>query len=218
MELSISKSIYVLTKSEQLFDVIKGLINISLPGYFVTRIEILAPEFKQRNSQDILIVDTKKLEKNTHQLDELSIKWLVINTSRGASSKTYWLERGSSGELYEDDHLGIITKAIKTINNDELWFSRKVLSAAVVKNNKLLINSDDYQQQYIDKLELTKKELKVFNVLIKGMTNNEIADTCSVSINTIKTHVSNIISKSDVNSRKELMAKYHQSNEEAYSH
>lgn len=216
MEHSKDKSIYVLTKSESLFEVIKGLINISLPEYFVTRIEMLQPEFKQRRSNDILIVDIKKLEKNAHRLEELSMKWLVINTTRTALSETYWLEKGSSGELYEDDHLGVITKAIKTINSNELWFSRKILSSAIVNNNKLLINTDNYQQQYIDKLELTKKELKVFNLLIKGMTNSEIADVCSVSINTVKTHVSNVISKSDENSRKELMAKYHQSNEEVY--
>lgn len=216
MEFSRGQSIYVLTKSEQLFDVIKGLVNISLPEYFVKRIETLESDFKQGNMQDILIVDARKLEKNTHRLDQLSMKWLVINTTRTASSENYWLERGSSGELYEDDHLGTITKAIKTINNNELWFSRKILSAAVVNSNKLLISSDDYQQQYIDKLELTKKELKVFNLLVKGMTNNEIAEVCSVSINTIKTHVLNVISKSDVNSRKELMASYHKSNEEVY--
>ena len=216
MEFSRGQSIYVLTKSEQLFDVIKGLINISLPECFVKRIETLGANFKQGDIQDILIVDAKKLEKNTHRLEQLSMKWLVINTTRTTSSENYWLERGSSGELYEDDHLGIITKAIKTINNNELWFSRKILSAAVVNSNKLLISSDDYQQQYIDKLELTKKELKVFNLLVKGMTNNEIAEVCSVSINTIKTHVSNVISKSNVNSRKELMASYHKSNEEVY--
>ena len=210
------KNIYVLTKSKNLFEVIKGLVNISLPEYFVQRIEILTPDCTQKRTQDVLIVDTKKLEKNAHRLDELSIKWLVINTTRTAFDETYWLERGSSGELYEDDHLGVITKAIKTINNNELWFSRKILSAAIVNSNKILFNSEIQQHKYIEKLELTKKELKVFNLLVKGMTNSEIADICSVSINTIKTHVSNVISKSDVNSRKELMAKYHQSNEEVY--
>ena len=55
------KNIYVLTKSKNLFEVIKGLVNISLPEYFVQRIEILTPGCPQKRTQDVLIVDTKKL-------------------------------------------------------------------------------------------------------------------------------------------------------------
>lgn len=209
MEHSSDKNIYVLTKSEELFDVIKGLINISLSEYSVERIESLLPEFQQINQNNILIIDTKKMEKNSQKLEDLSIKWMVINTCRTETSETYWLEKGSVGELHEDEHLGVITKAIKTINNNELWFSRRALSSAFLKKYKSDSMKGSEDKYNIEAIPLTKKELKVFKFILKGMTNNEIAERCNVSINTIKTHVSNVISKSSVSSRKELMAKYH---------
>ncbi len=209
MECPRGNNIYVLTHSVALFDVIKGLINISLSEYSVERIESLLPEFELIDKHNILIIDAKKIEKYTKELDNISIKWMVINTCRTKTSETYWLENGSVGELHEDEHLGVITKAIKTINNDELWFSRRALSTVFLNKYRTesMLNSEGKYK--IESISLTKKELKVFEFILKGMTNNEIAERCNVSINTIKTHVSHVIAKSSVSSRKELMAKYY---------
>lgn len=203
MEHLYNNNIYILTKSEGLFNIINGLIGFSLPGYKVYKIESLYEIEYLQCEGSLLIVDSKKLEKNKCELSSILIKWLVINTEKRDDSDTYWLEQGSFGELYESESLENITKAIKTINNNELWFSRKVLSIALskIKKEKAVSNKSKG-------LDLTKKEIKVFNLLLDGMTNNQIAETCHVSINTIKTHVSNVISKSNVNTRKELMAKY----------
>jgi two-component system, NarL family, response regulator LiaR len=43
--------------------------------------------------------------------------------------------------------------------------------------------------------QLTSRELEVLRLIAKGMSNKEIADTLIVSEKTIKTHVSNILSK-----------------------
>ena len=201
MEHLYNNHIYILTKSEELFNIISGLINFSLPGYKVYKIENVHKIESLQCEDSLLIVDSKKIEKNKFELSSILIKWLVINTERRNDSDTYWLEQGSSGELYENESLENITKVIKTINNNELWFSRKVLSVALSKIKRENIVSNENES-----LDLTKKEMKVFNLLLEGMTNNQIADVCHVSINTIKTHVSNVISKSNVNTRKELMA------------
>ena len=49
--------------------------------------------------------------------------------------------------------------------------------------------------------ELTERELEVLRLIGEGLTNQEIADTLFIGIKTVKTHVSNILSKLGVNDR-----------------
>ncbi len=52
---------------------------------------------------------------------------------------------------------------------------------------------------------LTETEQEIFNLIIRGKSNKEIGDTLHVSINTVKSHVSRIFTKLDVNNRTELI-------------
>ncbi|MYL73094.1 response regulator [Halobacillus litoralis] len=49
--------------------------------------------------------------------------------------------------------------------------------------------------------ELTKRELEVLKCVGEGMTNQEISDALYIGIKTVKTHVSNILSKLEVQDR-----------------
>ncbi|MGR9050907.1 response regulator [Halobacillus faecis] len=49
--------------------------------------------------------------------------------------------------------------------------------------------------------ELTKRELEVLKCVGEGMTNQEISDALYIGVKTVKTHVSNILSKLEVQDR-----------------
>ncbi|WP_088243003.1 response regulator transcription factor [Calothrix rhizosoleniae] len=51
---------------------------------------------------------------------------------------------------------------------------------------------------------LTPTELKVVQLVSKGMANREIAEELSVSQRTVESHVSNMLGKTDLNNRTEL--------------
>ncbi|MGM9972120.1 MAG: LuxR C-terminal-related transcriptional regulator [Anaeroplasmataceae bacterium] len=48
---------------------------------------------------------------------------------------------------------------------------------------------------------LTKREVVIFNMLIKNMTTSEIADNLNISEKTVRNHISNVIGKLGVGSR-----------------
>lgn len=52
---------------------------------------------------------------------------------------------------------------------------------------------------------LSVQERRIFDLLQKGATNQEISDECNIELSTVKSHVSNIFSKLNIKSRKEAM-------------
>lgn len=46
--------------------------------------------------------------------------------------------------------------------------------------------------------KLTKREKEIINLIIKGKSNNEIADILKIAYNTLKTHLNNIYEKLNI--------------------
>jgi DNA-binding NarL/FixJ family response regulator len=55
---------------------------------------------------------------------------------------------------------------------------------------------------------LTKREEEILGYVVKGFVNKEIADTLSISVETIRTHLKSIYEKLHVRSRTEAALKY----------
>lgn len=54
---------------------------------------------------------------------------------------------------------------------------------------------------------MTNAQLKVFNLILKGKKNQEIADALGISIHTVKIHVKNVLREHGVKGRVELILK-----------
>jgi two-component system, NarL family, response regulator LiaR len=59
----------------------------------------------------------------------------------------------------------------------------------------------------LDRLGISKREREVLELMAKGLSNQEIADKLFVSLNTIKTHSSNLFLKLDVSRRTQAIQK-----------
>lgn len=59
----------------------------------------------------------------------------------------------------------------------------------------------------LKKLNLTAREYEVLQLIAQGHTNAEIADNLFLSLSTVKTHVSNIFVKMDVQNRTQALKK-----------
>jgi ATP/maltotriose-dependent transcriptional regulator MalT len=54
---------------------------------------------------------------------------------------------------------------------------------------------------------LSKRELEVLELMAKGLSNQEISEKLFVSLNTVKTHVSNVLDKLEVRRRTQAIEK-----------
>jgi DNA-binding NarL/FixJ family response regulator len=57
---------------------------------------------------------------------------------------------------------------------------------------------------------LTRRELDVLECIALGHTNRRVAAELSISVETVRTHVSNILAKLEAPSRSAAAARYHQ--------
>lgn len=78
-----------------------------------------------------------------------------------------------------------------------------VIEVAIPTSNnpKLLANFSEHYQ-------FTQRETEIFELLLSGKSNQEIADVLFLSIGTVKTHVHNIFIKLDINRRNQIDGVY----------
>jgi NarL family two-component system response regulator LiaR len=62
-------------------------------------------------------------------------------------------------------------------------------------------------EDMLEKLKISKRELEVLELIATGLSNQEIADKMFVSLNTVKTHLSNLFLKLEVKRRTQAIQK-----------
>ncbi|MDF2451366.1 MAG: helix-turn-helix transcriptional regulator [Bacteroidota bacterium] len=72
----------------------------------------------------------------------------------------------------------------------------------VTQNAEFVFNEKEFSR-----LAISKRELEVLQLMSKGLSNQEIAEALFVSLNTIKTHSSNLFIKLDVKRRTQAVEK-----------
>jgi two-component system, NarL family, response regulator LiaR len=105
------------------------------------------------------------------------------------------LEAGAIGYLLKDVSAEELVQAIRAAHAGRATLSPEAAQALVETAN----------QPPAPGLDLTERELEVLALMVEGLNNTQIAGRLSVSSSTIKSHVSNILSKLGVASRTEAV-------------
>ena len=106
------------------------------------------------------------------------------------------LEAGAIGYLTKDISAEELAWAIRAAHSGRATLSPDVSQALVQAANKSPAPGSD----------LTEREREVLALMVEGLNNTQIAGKLSVSPSTVKSHVSNILSKFGVSSRTEAVA------------
>jgi NarL family two-component system response regulator LiaR len=105
------------------------------------------------------------------------------------------LESGAIGYLLKDVSADELAEAIRAAHLGRATLSPEAAQALV----------ETTKQSLTPGLDLTERELEVLALMVEGLNNTQIAGRLTVSPSTIKSHVSNILSKLGVTSRTEAV-------------
>ena len=119
---------------------------------------------------------------------------ILIVTSLIDDEKVYpAIEAGASGYLLKTSTAHEIANAIRKTYNGE-----RVLEPEVTTK---MMEQLSNRNRHVLHEELTNREQEILLLIAQGMSNQEIADELFITLKTVKTHVSNILAKLEVEDR-----------------
>jgi len=111
------------------------------------------------------------------------------------------IEAGASGYLLKSARVRELAAAIRAVHNDEMIFDS---SAARKVFNSMTVSKDE-PGTVEPSSPLNRRELEVLKLAAKGMSNKEIAQELTISTRTVQSHLVNIFTKLNINSRTEAV-------------
>ena len=91
-----------------------------------------------------------------------------------------------------------------------IWLALKLTRPkirTVVVEKPVYIEKRVIDEKELARLDLSKREMEVLELMAQGLSNQEIADRLYVSLNTVKTHTSRLFEKMDVKRRTQAVEK-----------
>lgn len=102
-------------------------------------------------------------------------------------------------DLSLEFYLGLVSVLFTTVG---IWLGLKLTRKKVITVHASAPTSVfEFNEQALSQTGISKRELEVLTLMAQGLTNQEIADKLFVSLNTIKTHSSNLFLKLEVKRR-----------------
>ena len=148
---------------------------------------------------DIILMDLVMKEMDgieaTRQIIE---KWpeakIIIVTSFLDDEKVYpALEAGATSYMLKTSKASEIANAVRVTYSGQPVLEPEVTGKMMMKMRQ--------KNTMLPHEELTEREMEVLKLIAEGKTNQEIADELFIALKTVKTHVSNILSKLQVQDR-----------------
>lgn len=106
---------------------------------------------------------------------------------------------------YMDIFVGILYVEWNDTLRDEFFKMTSITKFSPLLITKTIADSKENlrlnRREKLQKIPLSKRELEVFMLLIKGLTNKTIGEKLEISLSTVKTHIVNIYSKLEIKNR-----------------
>lgn len=142
----------------------------------------------------------------TRQIHECSPNSkILILTSFGEDDKVFpAIRNGALGYLLKDIHPNDLVKAVRSANQGQVQLHpdiAKKLMDSVSSQVKSAPVIAPVKKNAMAEIDLTDREKEVLSCIARGLNNREIAREMVISEKTVKTHVSNLLSKLAVDDR-----------------
>lgn len=140
---------------------------------------------------DLVMPEMSGVEATLKLLEEWKEAKILVLTSYLDNEKIYpVIEAGAKGYMLKTSSAAEILNAIQKVARGDLAIETEV-------DKKIKVH--DMQPELHE--DLTARERDILRLLAKGYDNQTIADELFISLKTVKTHVSNILAKLEVDDR-----------------
>ncbi|MBL7913105.1 MAG: response regulator transcription factor [Bacteroidia bacterium] len=189
--------IYLVDDHQMLIDGLKAIISSEKDFEIVGEctLPLLAFEQIQLLKPDIVLTDINMPELSGIELVR-KLKPRVGNTKFIALSmfgeRSYikdMLQAGVSGYILKNTGREELVKAINLVMQGHEFFSEEV---------EQVIESNPVNDEKINTIHLTEREVDIIDCIAKEMTNAQIAETLFISERTVETHRKNIFRKTGI--------------------
>ena len=137
---------------------------------------------------------------------------IIVVTNEQNPAKLYkLLEQGARGYFQSTISDELLMKAIKAVNEGELWIERNIIGYLISeqlqgRTRKSGVTLDPM----LSDSSLTSRESAIAKGVSQGKCNKIIARDLSISLSTVKSHLHNIFEKLQVADRLQLAIVYHE--------
>jgi DNA-binding NarL/FixJ family response regulator len=166
-----------------------------------------AVELAKKYKPEIIIMDVSMPRLNgieaTKQIKALypNIAILVLTGYDDDEYVFALLEAGAAGYLLKESSGEELIDAIRQVMTGEPVLHPKIMKKVL---NRLRSPSEELPAQPLHEV-LSDREMEVLRLAAKGMSNMEIADSLTLSVRTVQTHLRSIFNKLGVGSRSEAI-------------
>lgn len=124
------------------------------------------------------------------------IKVVILTSHSSEEDVIQSLRAGANSYCCKEIEPQMLINVVKTTLDGASWFDSKV--SDIVLNATLTSNEP---QTDVSDLDLTSRELQILKLMAKGLNNTQISQEFNLSVNTVKSHVGNILQKLNVDDR-----------------
>lgn len=127
-------------------------------------------------------------------------RFVAVDITQSAQDIAHLLRIGIHGFVADTEVELALQHAVTKVAHGSLWFSRDVFECVA---NEHCLNSDVRPLSV-----MTAREIEVLRLLKRRLSNREIGSLLNINKSTVKYHVSNIFSKLQIASRRDLASSH----------
>ncbi len=166
-------------------------------------------EICRQMSPDVLLIDIKILDcssaEGIRQIKEVNktLKIIILTYCEDEKLIFHALEYGVEGYLFKDVEPKMITLAIKSVYHGIPIIHKNVLATLTKKVQ--LLNNSSLENYCVDKsLCFNQREINIMKGIIKGKSNNDIAQEIHLSKGRVANIITDILEKTNLSDRTQL--------------
>jgi two-component system, NarL family, response regulator NreC len=131
------------------------------------------------------------------QRDHPSVRVILLSGSSGVDFAPQAIRAGAAGLLLKRAELLELQLAIRVVARGDTYFSSSI-SGSILSSYVHMMDANEEHG-------LTDREREVLQLIAEGFGNQEIAQTCCISVKTVEAHKTNMMKKLALNTRNELL-------------